>query len=944
MGQNSFAERQIRDFRKAQFRISRAKIFRSKSLDLGTLMMSGLPDSIADLNHLKELNLSGTVLTNIDEISALRRLEVLDFSLSDVKAITFIEGLKELKVLNIRKVKNVSDFSYLRGLSRVVEIDCRRTQIQDLSPLESSTTLESLNCGGTGVIDLGPLCRLTALAKLCCSFTQVSDLGPLSRLPSLRKLDCAYTQVSDLGPAVQHRTLEDLQASDLPNCSVPPEHLSQKGHENCLPRLRAYWDNLDGGAEPFRQHKLFLLGNGTVGKTQVARALMGKPFDETVASTHGIQLKTHELPAPADPRHESPGDQFLAKIWDFGGQDIYHGTHALFLKTRATFLICWEVESERAREHVIDGVRYRNRPLAYWLDYVRQFAGPNAEIILVQTKNDRPGSVADAAQVERLYPDCPSCSTSAREGEGLNRLKRLIAEAVGRIEAPALPIIPTSQRRVIDAITAARKAGTRTMDREAFAALCRECGLIGAPEHMLHFLHHTGEVFHAGGRFGDQIIVDQRWALDAIYAVFDRAHCWQQIRAERGRFTLSLLAETAWQDFSPADHEHLLAMMQQCGMAFRYIEAEEGEREAVYIAPDLLPDFNDPAVQRWYAREWDPGDAGQTRAIPVPLLHDGLVRELMVGIGKDAGLWAVYWKNGVLFHDMKTRAVAVIEARWPDPDGWAGEIVITTQRSGAAALLDLLDRHVREVAERLGVKLADAPQDQPGIADDFDRARGLRSHDQPGPERSRLTPGRGASLKPSCYVSYAWGDGTAQADANERLVDDLCEAAAARGIEIVRDKTYLASGASISAFTEEIARAETVAVLIGSRYWTRPDCFMEIYGCWTEAKQRPELFAEKIREFIFPDAGLYNPGAVQQVAEHWQAEFARCDAMRGTYRDRHAMLIAEQADSWVPQCRRIIAALQDKVRTYEGDFEAFKEQLFTELEKQRYSPDHARDA
>ena len=50
------------------------------------------------------------------------------------------------------------------------------------------------------------------------------------------------------------------------------------------------WDNLEGGGEPFRQHKLFLLGNGTVGKTQVALALIGEPYDDTNASTHGIQL------------------------------------------------------------------------------------------------------------------------------------------------------------------------------------------------------------------------------------------------------------------------------------------------------------------------------------------------------------------------------------------------------------------------------------------------------------------------------------------------------------------------------------------------------------------------------------------------------------------------------------------------------------------------------
>lgn len=920
------------------------------SLDCYDTHLSEL-SPVSGLSALISLDCGATAVSDLSPLSGLTALTSLSCTLTLVSDLSPLSGLTALSSLECSYIQ-LSDLSPLSGLTALASLDCSITEVSDLSPLAGLTALTSLDCRDTQVADLSPLSRLTALNSLHCWNTQVGDLSPLSGLTALASLVCMNTQVSDLSPLRYHPSLSELVATDLPNCPIPSENLSQN-YDNCLPRLRAYWDNLDGGAEPFRQHKLFLLGNGTVGKTQVARALMGAGFDDAIPSTHGIQLHTHTLPAPADPRHEDAGDHFTARIWDFGGQDIYHGTHALFLKTRAIFLICWEGESERAREHLIDGVAYRNRPLAYWRDYVRQFAGPNAEVILVQTKNDRPGSAADLARIEAAYADCPSCSTSAKDGEGFNRLKRLIAEAVGRIEAPALPIIPSSQRRVIDAITAARDGGTRTLDREAFAALCRDCGLIGAPEHMLHFLHHTGEVFHAEGRFGGQIIVDQRWALDAIYAVFDRAQCWQKIKAERGRFTLSLLAETAWQPFRPTDHEHLLAMMLQCGMAFRYIESEEGEREAVYIAPDLLPDFDDPAVQRWYLREWDPEGAIQTCAIPVPLLHDGLIRALMVEIGKDAGMWAVYWKNGVLFHDMNTRALAMIEARWPDPEGWAGEIVITTQRSRARELLAVLDQHVRDVAKRQGVTLGGSTMLGPEvggeyvIVEDPNRPPGPRNrHTQhhAHSDGAAFAPGRGDPRIPSCYVSYAWSDGTEQADANERMVDDLCAAARDRGFEIIRDKTHLASGDSINAFTEEIARAERVAAMIGGRYWTRPDCFAELYGCWTEARQRPDLFREKLREFIFPDAGLYDAGLVQTIAQHWEAEFARCDTMPGAYRDRRAGLIASHADSWVPQCRRIVSALQDKVRSYEADFEAFKTELFAELEALRYKPDHDPDA
>ena len=423
--------------------------------------------------------------------------------------------------------------------------------------------------------------------------------------------------------------------------------------------------------------------------------------------------------------------------------------------------------------------------------------------------------------------------------------------------------------------------------------------------------------------------------------MFERQECAPRIRAERGRFTLAMLAETVWRDYTADEQQHFLAMMLQCGMAFAYIEGGRGE--TVYIAPDLLPDFDDPGVQRWFLRDWDPGDSGRESVIRVPLLHDGLIRALMVEIGRDAGLSAVYWKNGILFHDTNTRAIAMIAARWPDPEGWAGEIVITTQRSRAGELLAVLEGHVRSLAERLGL-LPDAPPapvpDSPGISDDFARARGGRDP----AAADRFTPGPGNPRAPVCYISYAWSDGTAAADANAALVDRLCDAAAERGIAIIRDKEKLSTGDTISGFTEEIARADKVAALIGGRYWTRPDCFMELYSCWTESRSRPELFCAKVSEFLCPDAGVYGPELVRQVAEHWQREYARCDAMPGAYRNRHDTLIAEHGDSWVAQTRKIIAALQNKVRDYEGDFDRFTCELFDELEAGRYQPDHVPDA
>ncbi len=115
-----------------------------------------------------------------------------------------------------------------------------------------------------------------------------------------------------------------------------------------------------------------VLGNGYVGKTQIRRRLRGEDFDETVPSTHGITVTSATL------RKSDGQESARLQIWDFGGQDIYHGAHALFMRARAIFMLVWAPERENSGEQIRDGIRLRDYPLAYWLDYARHLPPPAA--------------------------------------------------------------------------------------------------------------------------------------------------------------------------------------------------------------------------------------------------------------------------------------------------------------------------------------------------------------------------------------------------------------------------------------------------------------------------------------------------------------------------------------------------------------------------------------
>jgi hypothetical protein len=161
--------------------------------------------------------------------------------------------------------------------------------------------------------------------------------------------------------------------------------------------------------------------------------LRNELFDEKgVFSTHGIELTETRLELESFP------EPVRLNLWDFGGQEIYHGAHTLFLQGQAVFLVLWTPELES----------------------------------------------------QTIY----------KEGEPTKRQHRLL-------------------------------------EREQFDSLCAEAGGVSNPQALLDFLHHNGAVFYRPGLFGDRIVLDQNWALEAIYSIFHRDKCFKQFKKLHGRFS-----------------------------------------------------------------------------------------------------------------------------------------------------------------------------------------------------------------------------------------------------------------------------------------------------------------------------------------------------------------------------------------------------------------------
>jgi internalin A len=526
-------------------------------------------------------------------------------------------------------------------------------------------------------------------------------------------------------------------------------------------------------------------------------------------------------------------------------------------------------------------VTFQNQPLTYWLAYVRHLAGTASPVLIVQTRCDRPQDEALTLPVSEVdmagFEHRVSLHYSALNDRKRGGLDDALREAVTWLrERQGIARIGVGRLRVQRALQAMRDADAavppeerqyRTITQEHFRRLRDEAGHVSSAEELLRFLHNTGIVFHRQGLFEDRIVLDQGWALDAIYAVFNRDKCWRELKRLRGRFTRPLLELLVWGDHTVAEQRLFLDMMQSCGICFVHRRAPSGEDDATeYVAPDLLPERG--AVQNELDAMWDAERPIEEEVFEFEMLHPGLARGLICEIGSEAGVSALYWRGGVCAYETTTRSRTLIEQDMQD--AWHGRLRVQTQGGQSRLLLDRLVAWIERRSGRGGLRASriasalSAAMSEPlergaTKAGDVNAAPGTF-----GPEPAAAT---------EYFVSYAWGDDTsAEGREREAIVDQLCAAAEERGIHIIRDKTTLRLGDRITPFMQRIGAGDRVFAILSEKYLRSPYCMFELLEIWRYSRGSEEDFRRRVRIFALPDARARTPIERIRLARDWKRE------------------------------------------------------------------------
>jgi internalin A len=650
---------------------------------------------LLSLTSLETINLSlCKSLSNLTPIGCLCSLTQIDLiGCDEILDLNFLQHLSLLEKLNLSFCKRISDLTpigYNKLLSKLNLIGCNK--ISTLAPLRSLTSLVELHLIGCNTIDLIHLEELTSLKVLNLSgLVNDTNCKSLEKLTSLNILNLTQCPMLKAFPGflLDFPNLSTLYMHGSLIKDLPKELLGKYPESNCLPAIRSHFKDLDQGIKLDRELKMIVLGNGRVGKTSLCSRLIEDEFDSKEDSTHGVKFWRWGLYQDG-----SEEKQIDLNVWDFGGQDIYYGTHAMFHRGRAVFVICWDAETEK-QEYFIDkenGFKHRNYPLQYWVDYV-EHVSPGSPIIIVQSKCESDYHFAQK-QVEGVE-DVLQCRFCAEYEDGnknnqnqfVSYLEQAADWVLGLPERQRIGVGRWSVKQELIKIRDEKKE--RTLSVKEFNQLCEQHH-VSSSEELLKFLHQCGVLYHQEDLFDQEIILDQRWACDAIYTVLDRDKCFPKIQRWEGQFTQSDLNDIAWGKYQPEEQALFLKMMKDCRICFELGKDEDGK--TVYLAPELVQE-----KERVFPRiSWPEGEETLFWQYDFDFLGPDKMRRAMTEIGEKYRQSASYWQNGFYLPLNSLSAHAVVEAEyWVENDPSRGRITLQIRGKNKTGMLHLL----REIFE-----------------------------------------------------------------------------------------------------------------------------------------------------------------------------------------------------------------------------------------------------
>ncbi len=594
--------------REAQQRIEQARLWGARTLDLRGLKLRKLPEAIASLTQLQELNLSNNQLTELPEaIASLTQLQVLYLHNNQLwKLPEVIISLTQLRVLDL----------YNNQLWKLPETIPFLTQLQELY-LQNN--------------------KLRELSETIASLTQ------------LQRLNLNNNQLSELPQAIAFLT--QLQRLSLKNNPLNPDLAAayEQGTKALFQYLRAQAE----AKITLNEAKLILIGEGEVGKSCLLGALREDEWLESRPTTHGIEIK------PVIVTHPDSDTEISLNGWDFGGQPVYRPTHQLFFSAPAVYLVVW-----KPREGPQQGF------VKEWITLIKH-REPDAKVLVVATHGgpgQRQPDIDRQEICDRFGSDTvlgffhvnskPDAQNSCN---GVAELKKAIANVAASLPEMGRSV-PAKWQRVREILQTNDQA---YLPYDEVITICTQHGIDKEQAELFLRISHTlGHIihYHYDPILRDIVILKPDWLAKAISFVLDD----QLTRRRNGLVDFEHLSELWRNPPFPGEngypkqlHPIFLKLMERFDLSYRVV-LDPAKPSNTSLIAQLVPDTR-PELSNW-GQQPEAGDRQQVQicrivddrgqlAVAEGLFYQLIVRLHKYSLGRCNYEKSIHWQRGLMLDD-----------------------------------------------------------------------------------------------------------------------------------------------------------------------------------------------------------------------------------------------------------------------------------------------------
>lgn len=609
------------------------------------------------------------------------------------------------------------------------------TNLTSLEGVNLPADLQRLDLRFMKLPDLGSMEWPAGLLSLALSYTDLESLEGVELPLGLRELDLSFTKVTQLPELIREmRSLKSLNLSGLRLKELPvwltelelPFTLKPFGPGICLHEttvdgvdmsvfdqsqeaiLQWFEERRQMVPVPINEVKVVFLGDGGAGKSHTIARLLNdgvQTEDFPNISTPGIVISDKTYPI---------GDrQVQVHYWDFGGQEILHSMHRMFLTKRTLYVVMVNVrggnQDERAR---------------YWLHNLKSFAnGAPVLLVLNQMDMNRNASVNEG-DLRRLYPELTEVvklsTLTYSDEEFQKKFIDVLLEQIGSMEILDLPLIAAG-RRVKEKL---QNMTGSYIHGDTFRKFCDECGITGTDAVRRDLLDRFSELgvsfcYSESMKLEDYVVFKPVWITNAIYIIlFNKVEevnnglvshdtIYRMLTSEDTENIRRTAADAA---YTREEVDFVLKVFRKFRLSF-LVEGEEVE-----FLP-MLCDANSTAVDMEY--ENDP-NALEFR-MHYEYLPNNVIHWLMVERRKELDRDNV-WHKGARFVCGDTGRSAVVKS-----EGGMIRILVRADKDprDPQRYLDELKEALERIGELMGLTAArmEVVYKEDGIAECFDYGR-----------------------------------------------------------------------------------------------------------------------------------------------------------------------------------------------------------------------------